>query len=317
MGMVDGLWVGGHEAATDFALITYQLRLLGYNAVRLPFTWRDLTMAPKDLVKECTAVSPDQLKRRLISPNVVDKYINMPLPGNVSPQRKRQPGFCNQYLPMRSNYHRLLFVAQSFIAQGMYVVLDYQPQGLEQQPYSLSTFVSQWTDLWKMVACLPNFDSDIANRIFVDIMNEPDSMGIRWESNGGRPGAAQLYLATADSLWGLTPNKLLFMFEGTGQNGYGLNCEFEGLARRGRRCRPGRACVVAGVGGGTRLEAAGSRNWRCSGAVCCSDWPQPAAWHSRPQAQRPVLCSPPQLRTRAPLLSPHLQGATASSLTAT
>ncbi|GBF93230.1 glycoside hydrolase [Raphidocelis subcapitata] len=223
MGMVDGLWVGGHEGATDFALIAYQLRLLGYNAVRLPFTWRDLTMAPKDLVKECTPLSPDQLKRRLISPNVVDKYINLPLPSNVSPQRKRQPGFCNQYLPMRSNYHRLLFVAQSFIAQGMYVVLDYQPQGLEQQPYSLSTFVSQWTGLWKMVACLPNFESDVANRIFVDVMNEPDSMGIRWESSGGRPGAAQLYLATADSLWGLTPNKLLFMFEGTGQNGYGLN----------------------------------------------------------------------------------------------
>jgi hypothetical protein len=32
MGMVDGLWAGGSAAATDFALITYQLRLLGYNA---------------------------------------------------------------------------------------------------------------------------------------------------------------------------------------------------------------------------------------------------------------------------------------------
>lgn len=32
MGMVDGLWAGGTAAATDFALITYQLRLLGYNA---------------------------------------------------------------------------------------------------------------------------------------------------------------------------------------------------------------------------------------------------------------------------------------------
>jgi len=30
--MVDGLWAGGTAAATDFALITYQLRLLGYNA---------------------------------------------------------------------------------------------------------------------------------------------------------------------------------------------------------------------------------------------------------------------------------------------
>lgn len=32
MGMVDGLWAGGSAAATDFGLIAYQLRLLGYNA---------------------------------------------------------------------------------------------------------------------------------------------------------------------------------------------------------------------------------------------------------------------------------------------
>jgi hypothetical protein len=45
-------------------------------------------------------------------------------------------------------------------------------------------------------------------------MNEPDSMGIRWEASGDRPGAEQLYLATADALYRITPNKMLFMFEG-------------------------------------------------------------------------------------------------------
>jgi hypothetical protein len=54
----------------------------------------------------------------------------------------------------------------------------------------------------------------MANRIFIDVMNEPDSMGIRYESSGGRPGATQLYLSTADALWALTPNKVMFMFEG-------------------------------------------------------------------------------------------------------
>jgi hypothetical protein len=36
---VDGLWVGGSAAATDFHSIAYQLKLLGFNAVRLPFTF--------------------------------------------------------------------------------------------------------------------------------------------------------------------------------------------------------------------------------------------------------------------------------------
>ena len=127
MGMVDGLWVGGSEAATDFALIAYQIRLLGYNAVRLPFIWRDLEMAPKPLDKDCSPVAPEVLKRRLISPHVVDKYMSKALPGNVAPQKKRSAGYCNQYLPNRSGFHRLLFTLQSFIGQGMYVILDYQP----------------------------------------------------------------------------------------------------------------------------------------------------------------------------------------------
>jgi aryl-phospho-beta-D-glucosidase BglC (GH1 family) len=214
MGMVDGLWAGGHEAATDFALITYQIRLLGYNVVRLPFIWRDLEMPPKNLDKDCTPVTAEFIKKRTISPHVLHKYAAKALPGNVSPMRKVKAGYCNQYLPQKSNYHRLLFVAQSLIAQGIYVILDYQPMGMEQHPYNQTAFVEKWTDLWKQVACLPNFHTDLANRVFVDVMNEPDSMGVRWEGSGGRPGAQQLYLGTADSIWAVTPNQVMFMFEG-------------------------------------------------------------------------------------------------------
>lgn len=64
------------------------------------------------------------------------------------------------------------------------------------------------------VSCLPNFQRDLANRVFVDVMNEPDSMQIRWEGSGSRPGAHQLYLGTADTLWQMTPDAVMFMFEG-------------------------------------------------------------------------------------------------------
>jgi hypothetical protein len=30
-------------------------------------------------------------------------------------------------------------------------VLDYQPMGLEQQPYDLEVFVEAWANLWKQV----------------------------------------------------------------------------------------------------------------------------------------------------------------------
>ena len=87
-------------------------------------------------------------------------------------------------------------------------------QGLEQHAYDLNAFVTAWENLWKKVACLPNFDQDLAGRIFVDVMNEPDSMQITWEAKNGRPGAHQLYLGVADALWDITPRDVMFMFEG-------------------------------------------------------------------------------------------------------
>jgi hypothetical protein len=96
----------------------------------------------------------------------------------------------------------------------------------------LKLFVDKWTDLWRQVACLPNFDADLANRVFVDVMNEPDSMGVRWEASGGRPGAQQLYLSTADSIWQTTPNKVMFMFEGEGGGREARRLGFGGELRR-------------------------------------------------------------------------------------
>jgi hypothetical protein len=112
-------------------------------------------MAPKNLDKDCSPVTIDMLKQRLISPHVVDKYRNKPIPGNVAPMHNTKQGYCNTYLPQDSGYDRLLFVVQSFIAQGMYVVLDYQPMGLEQQAYDLNLFVEGWANLWKQVGCFP------------------------------------------------------------------------------------------------------------------------------------------------------------------
>jgi hypothetical protein len=93
-------------------------------------------------------------------------------------------------------------------------------QGLEKHAYNVKMFVDAWVDLWRRVTCLPNFSSDMSNRIFIDVMNEPDSMNIVWEPRDGKPGARELFLATADALWDMTPNQVLFMFEGeAGQHG--------------------------------------------------------------------------------------------------
>eukprot|EP00775_Hariotina_reticulata_P004256 gene4256-4507_t len=226
MGMLDGLWAGGADAATDYAKIAYQMTLLGYNAVRIPFAHLQLANTNTHwLYGDCNPLTDQQIKQRTVDPAVWSSAFDARrrLPENPSPQPNNPPNKCNSYLPATSNMDRFLQVIQQLIAVGMYVILDYHPQNSETQAYDLTAFVDAWVNLWASVTCLPNFESDMAGRIILDIMNEPDSMGIRWEPQGSRPGAEQLYLAAADALWAATPNKVFFMFEGTGQNMYGLN----------------------------------------------------------------------------------------------
>ena len=40
--MLEGLWVEGSALQRDLAIITQRIRLLGFNAIRLPFSFQDL-----------------------------------------------------------------------------------------------------------------------------------------------------------------------------------------------------------------------------------------------------------------------------------
>jgi hypothetical protein len=93
----------------------------------------------------------------------------------------------------------------------------------EPQAYSIREFVCKWRVLMSRVMALPNFEEDIKGRIFLDIMNEPDSMGIQWAPANNKPGAAELYLQTMDVLNELASDSWLYIVEGTGQNMFGLN----------------------------------------------------------------------------------------------
>ncbi len=46
--MLEGMWASGGPLANDLATITQRIRLLGFNAIRLPFSFADLfNLSPK------------------------------------------------------------------------------------------------------------------------------------------------------------------------------------------------------------------------------------------------------------------------------
>ena len=68
---------------------------------------------------------------------------------------------------------------------------------------------AQWADLVaQLTAKYPN----AAARIFVDILNEPDSFQLQWQAqaDAGLPGAGDLYLAAMDAVYPVNNGETLF-----------------------------------------------------------------------------------------------------------
>jgi hypothetical protein len=210
--MVDGLWIGGFAAATDFSTIMLRIKLLGFNTIRLPFTFSNLDLPTTSKTIPCI-VQP--------LPEVVHSVFNRyyPVPRVFSPLPKNN--VCNDYLPNGKTLDRFLWTINEFVRNGFYVVLDYHPMSTENHPFSVKKFVDAWDTLWTRITRMPNFNTQLKGRVILDIMNEPDSMNIGWQSYGNIPGAKDLYLGTMDRLY--KKGNPLFMIEGTGQTGYKLS----------------------------------------------------------------------------------------------
>ena len=78
---------------------------------------------------------------------------------------------------------------------------------------------TQWSEL---VASLTKAYPEAAALCIADLLNEPDAFGVRWEAQGDKPGAGDLYLAAMDAVHAVNPG-MLFMVEGCGQNGLAQN----------------------------------------------------------------------------------------------
>jgi hypothetical protein len=68
------------------------------------------------------------------------------------------------------------------------VLLPRLLQGMEKTSYDAAAFVEAWKQVWSAVTCLPNFRRDMVGRVFVDILNEPDSQWQAWQPKDGKAG---------------------------------------------------------------------------------------------------------------------------------
>ena len=75
-------------------------------------------------------------------------------------------------------------------------------------------------DAWRSLAADVAADPVTRNRVMFDILNEPDSRGIKWDNGPGKGGygMTKLYEMAMDAIYNVSPTSLMLV-EGTGQLG--------------------------------------------------------------------------------------------------
>jgi hypothetical protein len=197
MGFVEGVGEPGAPAlASDFATAVYRQALLGFNLVRLPFRFAGLDAPPPTrLAFSCKPATVSQV-RRVLSSNPFPPFDDidtaaMPLPRPRAPPARPRKGdpACNWYIPDTSVLDRLLFAAQYYVANGFYVILDWHPtdhpEAFAREDSALVSdeagFARAWGRLAAAVASLPAWkEGHLPGRVFFDLMNEPDRLGLAW-----------------------------------------------------------------------------------------------------------------------------------------
>jgi hypothetical protein len=221
---IDGLWAGTNGLTADFATVVYRLQLLGFNAIRLPFSFKEINGAqPRPVARtHCPPVSPRTVAAATAPPGTPPSVLaRAPRPGPAF--ATSPPNTCSAYVPHGRGVtvaHRLAWAADYFVRNGFFVILDYQLNTDASAIEDTGRWVKQWADL---ATLLTTRYPRTAGRMLLDIMNEPDAAGLAWQPQNGKPGAGDLYLAAMDAIHAVWPGGFVVLVEGCGQHGLARN----------------------------------------------------------------------------------------------
>lgn len=214
--MVDGIWGGPDSLSYDFATVVHRMQLLGFNAVRLPFSFKDLLhTTPRDYRQQGKIASISHIQKSVTHPSL--QKLSKTIPPMIAPP-ERQEGMINDYLPGDSTFNRFLWVVNFFAKNGFYVLID---NHLREDQTALED-QQKWVEQWVILATAIAQDPIAKEQVMFDLLNEPDNFGIRWEAANNKPGLKDLYLSAMDVLHQIDPHFLYFI-EGTGQGGINAN----------------------------------------------------------------------------------------------
>ena len=210
--MLDGLW-SNNALSGDFATVVRRQKLLGFNAVRLPFSFKDFDLPPRTFVHQNCKLPTDEEVAASVTPAGEDVRGPAPKLPNPPPASSYEGNTCNAYLPSDSVRDRFMYVVKFYAENGFYVMID---NHLREDQTALED-AELWTQLYADLIKDLMEDPVVAEHLIVDILNEPDHYGVSWETVG------DLYISAMDAIDAKTDGNVIYGIEGTEQSGLFAN----------------------------------------------------------------------------------------------
>lgn len=208
--MLNGMW-NYDGLSGDFEVTVRRLKALGFNAVRLPFSFANLNGSIQNSYQysSVTPASTAQLISNLTNPSYSISGKTFPSLNNPSGET-----YANQYLPANTVMARFIYVINFFAKNGFYVLIDNHTED-----NSITVNQATWTANWKILAnnIVNGMPASSSKMVMYDLRNEPDAIGYNWTQMG------PLYLNTMDAINSVTNGNNLFFIEGSGQGGASAN----------------------------------------------------------------------------------------------
>mmetsp|Transcript_13633 Transcript_13633/g.41196 ORF Transcript_13633/g.41196 Transcript_13633/m.41196 type:complete len:948 (-) Transcript_13633:1152-3995(-) len=211
----DGIWQGSVSITHDLVTIMRRHRLLGFNAIRLPFSMKDLfTGTPRNFNSSCTITSDASLQAATTHPGITVPTVGVKL--GYEPTVPTNT--CNYAMPNDSVFNRFLWFINFLARNGWYVLID---NHLNSDGTILDSS-TQWLAYWKRIMEAIAADPVSVKFVMYDILNEPDSRGIPWIGQNGALGMTDYYIQMMDQGYQINPNAVYFV-EGTAQSNINAN----------------------------------------------------------------------------------------------
>eukprot|EP00891_Asterochloris_glomerata_P000143 jgi/Astpho2/143/fgenesh1_pg.00004_%23_47_t len=210
---------GTNSINKDWLTNMYRGKMMGFNAVRIEWSWDGLNTAPIDFTGACTVATTAQIQATITPPSDAPTLLatsgaTLPMaPPNVTSD------VCNANMPNDSTFNRYVWLVWQMCGEGMYVSMTYHSYNIayggDKSVNNLEGWVNNWVTLLTAV-----LKSDVCkNKLLIDLMNEPDAYNGLWDSSSDLPDpVSSYYLSAMDAMYPMC-NSCLFLVQGTGQVG--------------------------------------------------------------------------------------------------